>query len=136
MLSIVCLFFFLMLPSLFTFFPCPSLQCDRTTALTALHTELLQPPTKIGILGSGCSVATEPTAEVSRYYNITHVSYTCNMGRVVTLQLLHTPPPLQTTHLVVDWSNKNRCHYYVLIISTVFPKNNYSLSNSELENIH
>ena len=54
-----------------------SLQCDRTTALNALHTELLQPPTKIGIIGSGCSVATEPTAEVSHYYNLTHVSRSC-----------------------------------------------------------
>ena len=51
------------------------IQCDRTTALQAVHTELLQPPTKIGIIGSGCSVATEPSAEVSRYYNLTQVSY-------------------------------------------------------------
>ena len=50
------------------------MQCDRTTALQAVHTELLQPPTKIGIVGSGCSVATEPSAEVSRYYNLTQVS--------------------------------------------------------------
>ena len=50
------------------------MQCDRNTALQAVHTELLQPPTKIGIIGSGCSVATEPSAEVSRYYNLTHVS--------------------------------------------------------------
>ena len=50
------------------------IQCDRTTALQAVHTELLQPPTKIGIIGSGCSVATEPSAEVSRYYNLTQVS--------------------------------------------------------------
>ena len=49
------------------------IQCERTTALQAVHTELLQPPTKIGIIGSGCSVATEPTAEVSRYYNLTQV---------------------------------------------------------------
>ena len=51
-----------------------ALQCERTTALQAVHTELHQPPTKIGIIGSGCSVATEPTAEVSRHYNLTHVS--------------------------------------------------------------
>ena len=51
------------------------IQCDRTTALQAVHTELLQPPTKIGIIGSGCSVATEPSAEVSRYYNLTQVSH-------------------------------------------------------------
>ena len=50
-------------------------QCDRTTSLQAVHTELLQPPTKIGIIGSGCSVATEPSAEVSRYYNLTQVSH-------------------------------------------------------------
>ena len=50
------------------------IQCERTTALQELHTELLQPPTKIGIIGSGCSVSTEPTAEVSRYYNLTQVS--------------------------------------------------------------
>ena len=50
------------------------IQCDRATALQAVHVELLQPPTKIGIIGSGCSVATEPTAEVSRYYNLTQVS--------------------------------------------------------------
>ena len=50
-------------------------QCEThgTTALDALYTELLQPPTKVGIIGSGCSLATEPTAQVSHYYNITHV---------------------------------------------------------------
>ena len=57
------------------FFFLKHVQCDRTTSLNALHTELLQPPTKIGIIGSGCSVATEPAAEVSRYYNLTHVSH-------------------------------------------------------------
>jgi hypothetical protein len=49
------------------------IQCDRTTSLQAVHTELLQPPTKIGIIGSGCSVATEPSAEVSHHYNLTQV---------------------------------------------------------------
>lgn len=43
-------------------------------ALNALHTELLQPPTKVGVIGSGCSLATEPTAQISHFYNITHVS--------------------------------------------------------------
>ena len=43
-------------------------------ALNALHTELLQPPTKIGVIGSGCSLATEPTAQISHFYNISHVS--------------------------------------------------------------
>ena len=29
---------------------------------------------KIAVIGSGCSVATEATADISHYYNITHVS--------------------------------------------------------------
>ena len=42
-------------------------------ALDALHTQLLQPPTKVGVVGSGCSLATEPTAQISHYYNVTQV---------------------------------------------------------------
>ena len=52
------------------------IQCEThgTVALDALHTQLLQPPTKVGVIGSGCSLATEPTAQISHYYNVTHVS--------------------------------------------------------------
>lgn len=51
-------------------------QCETygVAAMDALHTHLLRPPSKIGIIGSGCSQATEPTAEISHYYNLTHVS--------------------------------------------------------------
>ena len=52
---------------------CIAIQCSRVTALEALTSQLFYPPTKIGVLGSGCSVATEPTAEVSRFYNVTQV---------------------------------------------------------------
>ena len=34
---------------------------------------MLLEPTKVALIGSGCSVATEPTAEVSQFYNITQV---------------------------------------------------------------
>lgn len=50
-----------------------SVQCERTTSLEALHAGLFEPPTKIAVVGSGCSVATEATAEVSHFYNITQV---------------------------------------------------------------
>ena len=49
------------------------LQCERTTALNALYAGLLEPPIKIAVVGAGCSVATEPTAEISHYYNLTQV---------------------------------------------------------------
>ena len=50
------------------------LQCNRTIAFNALFNQMLLGPTKVALIGSGCSVATEPTAEVSQYYNLTQVS--------------------------------------------------------------
>ena len=49
-------------------------QCDRTAALNGFFTQLLQPPqNKLALIGSGCSVATEATAQIAHYYNITQV---------------------------------------------------------------
>ena len=49
------------------------LQCNRTVVLDGFFKQILQDPVKISWIGSGCSVATEPTAEISHYYNITQV---------------------------------------------------------------
>ena len=48
-------------------------QCDRQTALDSFFQQIFAKEVKLAWLGSGCSVATEPTAEVSHYYNITQV---------------------------------------------------------------
>ena len=48
-------------------------QCNHNVALDALFKHIISPVYKVGIMGSGCSVATEPTAEISHYYNITQV---------------------------------------------------------------
>ena len=50
-----------------------SLQCNHSVALRSYFHQLNNPPTKVGWVGSGCSVATEPTAELTHYYNITQV---------------------------------------------------------------
>ena len=42
--------------------------------MNAIFSQVLHEPTKLAVIGSGCSVATEPTAEVSHFYNISHVS--------------------------------------------------------------
>ena len=52
-----------------------NIQCNRTVSLNALHSQLFHEPKKLAVIGSGCSLATEPAAEVSHYYNITQVSY-------------------------------------------------------------
>lgn len=46
-------------------------QCSRKVALQNFHAHLFQPPTKTAVLGSGCSTATEATAELGPYYNLT-----------------------------------------------------------------
>ena len=56
-------------------------QCNRTLALFALFDQIIPGPNKIAVIGSGCSVATEPTAEVSHFYNITQVRR-CNMVKL------------------------------------------------------
>ena len=63
------------------------LQCDRTTALDVLFRQLLaEDVPRVGVVGCGCSVATEPTAEVSHYYNVTHVR---TLVQNITLQGRH-----------------------------------------------
>ena len=52
-----------------------ALQCNNTVAFSALFDQILHKPTKVALIGSGCSVATEPTAEVSQFYNITQVCH-------------------------------------------------------------
>ena len=41
--------------------------------MDALFNQIIPGPVKIAVIGSGCSVATEATADISHYYNITHV---------------------------------------------------------------
>ena len=50
------------------------LQCDRSKSIHSFFRQILNAPTKVGWVGSGCSVATEPTAELTQFYNITQVS--------------------------------------------------------------
>ena len=52
-----------------------SIQCNRGKSLDAFFDDvLLQPdPVKIALIGCGCSVATEPVAEISHKWNISQV---------------------------------------------------------------
>ena len=50
------------------------LQCMRRAALEAFFGTVNEGPAKIAYLGSGCSEATEPVAEISDFFNLIHVS--------------------------------------------------------------
>ena len=53
------------------------IQCNRGRSLDAFFDDfLLQPDSvKIALIGCGCSVATEPVAEISHKWNISQVPY-------------------------------------------------------------
>ena len=84
-------------------------------ALDALHTQLLQPPTKIGIIGSGCSLATEPTAQVSHYYNITHVSdYDIHIMMMIQYSFLQLSCASASSSL----ADRSRFRFYFQLLAT------------------
>ncbi|CAI8039799.1 Gamma-aminobutyric acid type B receptor subunit 1 [Geodia barretti] len=72
-------------------------QCNRQTALSSYFSQLKNPPIKIGWVGSGCSPATEPTAELTHFYNITQLS------------CVSSSPDLQ---------NRERFRYYFQLVAT------------------
>ena len=55
--------------------------------MSSFFHEINFPPTKVGWVGSGCSPATEPTAELTQFYNITQVA-TCQKMYVYTSVLI------------------------------------------------
>ena len=98
------------------------IQCNRTVSLRALHAQLFNPPTKIASMGSGCSIATEASAEVSHFYNITQVGdnnyawISDHACLLITYQVLHwwlrgtiSPKQLSLFRYV-------HIHYYFYII--------------------
>lgn len=51
------------------------LQCDRSVALDEFLKSVSVGSDKIALFGCGCSIATEAVAEISSFWNITHVSF-------------------------------------------------------------
>ena len=49
-------------------------QCERYVSHRALFKQLRDDRTKIAAVGSGCTLATEPAAEVSHFWNISQVN--------------------------------------------------------------
>ena len=53
-----------------TFSACLFLQCDGQLSLDAFFDSIRSHPVKIGVIGCGCSVATEPVAAIIHFWNI------------------------------------------------------------------
>ena len=85
------------------FFFFEHVQCNRTVAFSALFNQVFVEPTKLALIGSGCSVATEPSAEISQFYNITQVS-NGNAGNLATsLVVLSNKFLLLASHFCNHW---------------------------------
>jgi gamma-aminobutyric acid type B receptor len=63
-----------LLPGYSLHFVITDTECNKIAALDSFHRQIFEGPTKIGIIGSGCSVSTEPTASISHYYNLVQIS--------------------------------------------------------------
>ncbi len=50
-----------------------SLQCLRSESLDQFFNGIQSRPVKLALVGCGCSVATEPVAEISHRWNISQV---------------------------------------------------------------
>jgi len=50
-----------------------SIQCVRFQSQRTLFNQLGEERTKIAAIGSGCTLATEPSAEISHFWNIPQV---------------------------------------------------------------
>ena len=96
------------------------LQCNRTVALDAFFKQIVQDPVKISWIGSGCSVATEPTAEVSHYYNITQVIQLCITGGVeINCFFTHIlPPQISCVSSSAELLDRQRFRYYFQMSAT------------------
>ena len=50
------------------------MQCNKYEAQSTFQRQIISGQNKVALIGCGCSLATEPVAEISRLWNITHVS--------------------------------------------------------------
>ena len=99
-------------------------------ALNTLFNQIIPGPVKIAVIGSGCSVATEATADISHYYNITHVRNILYSIRLVYDQLtiacefllayMHTLPCTQISCVSssTGLANRVKFRYYFQLVPT------------------
>ena len=50
-----------------------NVQCHHVRSLDEFFKGIQSGPVKLAVVGCGCSVATEPVAEISHQWNISHV---------------------------------------------------------------
>lgn len=64
------------------------MQCHRGVSLDTFFNGILSEPVKLAVAGCGCSVATEPVAEISPQWNISQVAI---LSKVCSINFLFHP---------------------------------------------
>ena len=59
------------------------MQCHRGVSLDTFFNGILTEPVKLAVAGCGCSVATEPVAEISYQWNISQVEPISNKQSIL-----------------------------------------------------
>ena len=61
------------------------MQCNRYDSQRTFLEQITSGQETVALIGCGCSLATEPVAEISRFWNITHVSVRSQWDTIVEL---------------------------------------------------
>ena len=67
------------------------MQCHRPQAIRALFKQVpYSVPKRIALIGGGCSVASEPTAEISQHFNMMQVRVLISKeGEIIIVMVVH-----------------------------------------------
>lgn len=89
------------------------LQCSLVPALDQFIKQISEPPTKVAAIGAGCSLATEPTAQISHYWQIPQVFiHSRNLKMYIYGQMTCT---LQRNAQILQGVNYVHSHFLVIV---------------------
>ena len=99
-----------------------SMQCVRYQSHRTLFSQLRENRTKIAAIGSGCTLATEPAAEISHFWNIPQVQHVV-LSEQLSFVLTGKSHQLKLIHLRTQCTNKSmqngNSNFYLLQKTTM-----------------
>ena len=98
------------------------MQCLRSESLDQFFNGIQSQPVKLAVVGCGCSVATEPVAEISHRWNISQV---IDLNVYIMWFLMHYVLYAKIIglycHNKVEWYNDILLYYYALPKNSKYP---------------
>ena len=111
-------------------------QCNRSTSLQRFIESIRDPCSRfIAIMGAGCSVASEPVAEILHYWGLSQVMITFRTNTINFQQCIYSCIFLcffKKTPLLLAYSNSRKCGTYMACRVTCMMCVNFPLIDPNL----